>query len=289
MKGMPVRTSNILSLPRALRDLPYNKSRIADSLGLFALLVLILGLLALLDAAYLQTVAFFALGTGQLVFLQKKLRSLLKSRDVTLFSREGWSYIGVLGVLLLLTLTILYLVIEGHHWPMIGPSLLAFLLPFIALNGWELWQKKNSELAGWLAGAVLLILLTLVFLPGMQQSRPPSNTYVSAATPAADNTDKTPAFERASALLNDASTRLMTLDANLTRLTDTAAIDSARKRIKAQEYALGKLLDSLDGPSHELGPLAPAFRSLLSGHRIMSNAGAPASGSPAPVSATPAP
>ncbi|MBS1659967.1 MAG: hypothetical protein JST68_02835, partial [Bacteroidetes bacterium] len=147
MKGIPVRPSNIPSLlPRPLRDLPYNKARIADSLGLFALLVLILGLLTFLgggpmsgtDAAYLQILAFLSLGAGQILFLQRKLRALLKNKDVVLFSREGWSYIGMLCVLLLLTLTVLYLVVEGRHWPMIGPSLLAFLLPFIALNGWEL-------------------------------------------------------------------------------------------------------------------------------------------------------
>ncbi|MBS1662132.1 MAG: hypothetical protein JST68_13900, partial [Bacteroidetes bacterium] len=149
--------------------------------------------------------------------------------------------------------------------------------------------------AGWLGGAILVIILGLVFLTGLQQTRTPGNTYLSAIAGEGEHTDRTQAVERASILLNDASSRLMTLDASLTHLSSPAAIDSARQNIKAQEYAFGKLLDSLDGPSHELGPLTASFRSLLSGHRMLSGTAVPGTsgisgppGTPGPP-ASPAP
>lgn len=314
MKEIPVRSFNYkLLLPRLLHDLP-DMGKIADSLGLFALMVLALGLLSFLggtsmtvqDSAGLQSWGFLLLGVGQLFFLRKKLPILVK-RKIWLFSPEGWSYIRMLCVLLLVILFLLYLIVDASHLFMSVISLLAFLLPFTLLNAWELLLngshrreetegKRIKTRIGWLGAASLFIVFGLIFLPGRQtpvsRSGPETPTekltVQAGAYELAGQTGKegqTRKYELVgnkkipggtAAALSEGTARLLELDARFTRLARLGTVispsdlEQAGADIKTQEYALGRLLDSLDNQGRSSDPLTPAFRSLLAGHRILS-------------------
>jgi hypothetical protein len=299
MSRLPVRSHDIKSLlPPEIREIPF-KGRVADCLGLFGLLVIVLGLISFLlsgdslpiqysglglmtvqGACYLQSFGFLLLGTGQLLFLRKKLPVLLHKK-VRLFSREGWYYIGVLSTLVFLLLFLLYLFIDSSHLSMAAISLCAFLLPFTVLNAWETVRdgkalaaerKRILERAALVCGVSLLLLIGLTSLTGRQTAvvrpnseRPPGRSAVRES-----------GYEEASLVLNAYTSHLLELDARFIRLMrkDTAAnpagVARVREEIKAQEYALGHLLDSLDSRRKELSPLTTSFRSLLNGHRILS-------------------
>ena len=297
MSRLPVRSFDAKSLlPPGIREIPF-KGRVADCLGLFGLLVVVLGLTCLLsgdsmsmqylggglsvqEACYLQSLAFFLLGTGQLLFLRKKLPTLLNKR-VRLFSREGWYYIGVLSVLLFLLLFLLYLFIGNSHLSMAGISLCAFLLPFTVANAWEIFRdgrvqaaerKRIRRRAVLLCGAPLLLLVGFTSLTGRQTAvaRPGSELLSGRST------GREAGYEEAGLALNVYTNHLLELDARFSRLvrmdtlTSQAGLARVREEIKAQEYALGHLLDSLDSRRKELSPLITSFRSLLDGHRILS-------------------
>lgn len=280
-------------LPLWIRDLPY-KGRIADCLGLFGLLVLVLGLpcflggssMTIQDADDLQSLGFFFLGTGQLLFLRKKLPILLKKK-LRLFSRPGWYYIGVLCTLLVVLLLLLYLFVDNSHLFMAGVSLCAFLLPFTVSNAWEVFRDKTAQAgdtkrkrifrAGWLSAVSLLLLVGLTSLTGRQIPVFGSRTAVHEKVTATYDYDKaTAAYDKAGLVLNEYASRLLELDVRFSRLSRTntatsqAGLAKAGYDIKAQEYALEKLLDSLDNKGAEFKSLTAPFRSLLAGHRILS-------------------
>ena len=300
MNRLPVRNHDAKSLlPRGIRDIPF-KGRVADCLGLFGLLVIVLGLICLLsgdsvsaqdsgqgpmsvqDASYLQSLGFFLLGMGELIFLRKKMPVLLDNKRVSLFSREGWYYIGVLSALLVVLLFLLYLFIDSSHLSMIGISLCAFLLPFTISNVWEIFRDRRAQAAterkkiptrAALPGcASLLLLVGLMSLTGRQTAGVRPNPETLAGRSAARETG----YEEVGQALSVYSSHLLELDARFSRLAqnDTAAnsaeLAKAREDIKAQEYALGHLLDSLDRRWRELNSLTMSFRALLGGHRIMS-------------------
>lgn len=298
MSRLPVRSHDAKSLlPPGIRDIPF-KGRLADCLGLFGLLVVVLGLTCLLsgdsifmqytggglmsvqEACYLQSLAFFFLGTGQLLFLRKKLPVLLGKR-VRLFSREGWYYIGVLGAFLSLLLILLCVFIDSSHISMAGVSLCAFLLPFTVANAWEIFRdgrakaaerKRIRRRAVLLCVAPLLLLVGFTSLTGRQTAvvRPGSELLSGRSA------GREVRYEEAGLALNVYTNHLLELDARFSRLmrmdtlTSAAGLARVREEIKAQEYALRHLLDSLDGRRKELSPLLRSFRSLLDGHRILS-------------------
>lgn len=295
MSRLPVRSYDAKSLlPPGIREIPF-KGRVADRLGLFGLLVVVLGLTCLLsgyslsmqylggglmsvrEACYLQTLAFFFLGTGQLLFLRKKLAVLL-GKKVRLFSQEGWYYIGLLSVLLFLLLFLLYLFIDSSHLSMAGISLCAFLLPFTVANALEIFRdgrvqaaerKRIRRRAALLCGVPLLLLVGLTSLTGRQAAvaRPNSELLPGRSV------GREAGYEEAGLVLSGYANHLVELDARFSRLVrmDTvASLAGVSEEIKAQEYALGHLLDSLDSRRKELSPLIRSFRSLLDGHRILS-------------------
>ena len=292
-------------LPPGIRDIPF-KGRIADCLGLFGLLVMVLGLTCLLggdpmlvqdsgrgfmsiqESRDLQSLCFFLLGTGQLLFLRKKLPVLL-SKKVRLFSREGWCYIGVLSALLLVLLFLLYLFIDSSHLSMAGVSLCAFLLPFTVFNAWEIFRERRVQAAGerkkiplragLFSGASLLLLVGLTSLSGRQTAVPQPNPEPLPeiiAGRAGTSAGRVVTYDKAGLVLNEYANHLLELDARFTRLARKAAVTRpselarARNDIKAQEYAIEQVLDSLDKRGQEFGSLITPFRSLLSGHRILS-------------------
>jgi|GEM_PF-6067777 len=294
MSRSPVRIHHAKSLlPAGIRDIPF-RGKVADCLGLFGLLVLLLGLICLLgetsfsvqSSNYLQTLGFLLLGLGQLFFLQKKLTALLKKR-VRLFSREGWAYIGVLSVLLAVLLLFLYLFTDSSHLSMAGVSLCAFLLPFTVSNAREIFRDRRAQAvaerkkiriraAALLGGISLFLLVGLSSLTGRQTPVPhpdPGPLPVRSGVRTAPISGK---VGLAFSVLNECASHLLELDARFSQLAqkDTAAspadLARARRDIKEQEYALGHLLDSLDSRDRELSPLISPFRSLLNGHRILS-------------------
>ena len=299
MSHLPLRSHDAKSLlPREIRDIPF-KGRVADCLGLFGLLVIVLGLTCLLsgdpmtmqdparslmpvqESSDLQSLVFFFLGIGQLLFLRKKLPVLLSKR-VQLFSREGWYYIGVLSALLVVLLFLLYLFIDSSHLSMVGVSLCAFLLPFTVSNAWEIFRdsreraaaerKKIPMRAVLLSGVSLLLLVGLMSLTGRQSAAPRPNQEPLPKR----SVSREARYEEAGRALSVYTSHLLELDARFSRLAqkDTAAnladLAKAREDIKAQEYALGHLLDSLDSRGQGLSLLTTPIRSLLGGHRIMS-------------------
>jgi hypothetical protein len=302
MRRVSVRGRDAKSLlPSGIRDIPF-KGRIADCLGLFGLLVMVLGLTCLLggdpisvpdsgrgsmsvqESRDLQLLFFFLLGIGQLLFLRKKLPVLL-SKKVRLFSREGWYYIGVLGALLLVLLFLLYLFIDSSHLSMAGVSLCAFLMPFTLFNAWEIFRESRGQGAGQTSApgpnpesGTLRIPESgtlMIREPGMLMI-PESGTLMIPEPLAERSVGRAAMYGKAGLVLDEYASRLLALDARFSRLvrkdTVTSPADVARVRdeIKAQEYALGDLLDSLDSGGSELSPLTTAFRSLLDGHRILS-------------------
>ena len=231
------------------------------------------------DADDLQSLGFFLLGTGQVLFLRKKLPILLKKK-IRLFSRPGWYYIGVLCALLVVLLLLLYLFVDNSHLFMAGVSLCAFLLPFTVSNAWEVFREKTAQAgdakrkkifrAGLLSAASLLLLVGFSSLTGRQI--PASRSGGRTAT-----YDKaTATYDKAGFVLNEYASRLLESDIRFTRLartntlTSPAGLAKAGYDIKAQEYALGKLLDSLDNRGPEFRSLTAPFRSLLAGHQILS-------------------
>jgi len=287
-------------LPREIRDIPF-KGRVADCLGLFGLLVIILGLTCLLsgdpmstqglgrmsgqESSVLQALAFVFLGIGQLLFLRRKLPFLLSKR-VRLFSREGWCYIGVLSVLLVVLLFLFYFFIDSSHLSMVGVSFCSFLLPFTVSNAWEIFRDRGAQAAGerqkipmrvvLLCGVSLLLLVGLLSLTGSLTGR---QTAVARPNPEplrGRSAGREVGYEEAGRVLSAYASRLLELDARFSHLAqkDTAAssadLAKAREDIKAQEFALGRLLDSLDIRGQGLSLLTMPIRSLLGGHRIMS-------------------
>ena len=226
------------------------------------------GYMSMQESRDLQLLFFFLLGTGQFLFLRKKLPVLL-SKKVRLFSREGWYYIGVLSALLLILLFLLYLFIDSSHLSMAGVSLCAFLLPFALFNAWEIFRESRGRGAGQTSA------------PGPNPESgtlmiPEAGTLMIAEPLAERSVGRTAMHGKAALVLNEYASRLLALDARFTRLARKDALSSpadvarTRDEIKAQEYALGHLLDSLDSGGSELSPLTTAFRSLLDGHRILS-------------------
>jgi len=230
---------------------------------------------------------FFLLGTGQLFFLRKKLPVLLDKKKVRLFSREGWYYLGVLSVLLVVLLFLLYLLIDSSLLPMVGVSLCAFLLPFTVFNAWEIFRDRRAQAAAerkkipmraaLLGGPSLLLLVGLMSLTGRQTAgvRPGPETLPGRSA-GRETTGRETRYEEAGQALSVYTSHLLELDARFSRLAqkDAAAssadLAKAREDIKAQEYALGHFLDSLDRRWRELSSLTTPFRALLGGHRIMS-------------------
>jgi hypothetical protein len=274
-----------------IRELP-DKGKIADCLGLFALLVLALGLPCFLgesatttqDAIILQLLGFFLLGTGQLFFLRKKLPSLLQNKRLRLFSRQGWYYIAVLCALLVVLLFLLYLLIDKSHLFMVGVSLCAFLLPFTVSNGWEAIHDRTGQTeedkrkkifqAGLPGTASLLLLVGFASLGGRQT---PAVRAALVAVPGPENAvSRTASYDKAGHVLNEYATHLLELDLQFSRLARPAAVTShvgqakAGYEIKTQEHALERLLDSLDNRGREFRALTAPFRSLLAGHQILS-------------------
>jgi len=298
MSRLPVRYHDAKSiLLREIREIPFT-GRVVDCLGLFGLLVLVLGLICLLsgdltsnqhwgpgqisvkEACYLQSLAFFLLGTGQLLFLRKRLPVLLRKK-VRLFSREGWYYIGVLGALLFVLLILFYLFIDGNHLSMAGVSLCAFLLPFTVANAWESFRDGRAQASEGkriprrtvlFCGASLLLLAGLMSLTGRQTAVVRSNSELFSGRSAGQETG----YEDLGLALCVYTSHLLELDARFSRLarmdslTSAAGLARVRGEIKAQEYALKHLLDSLDSRRSGLSPLTRSFRSLLDGHRILS-------------------
>jgi hypothetical protein len=300
MSHLPLRSHDAKSLlPREIRDIPF-KGRVADCLGLFGLLVIVLGLTCLLsgdpmsmqdsarnpmsvqESSDLQSLVFFFLGIGQLLFLRKKLPVLLSKR-VNLFSREGWYYIGVLSALLVVLLFLLYLFIDSSHLSMVGVCLCAFLLPFTVSNAWEIFRDRRAQAAAerkkipmravLLSGASLLLLVGLMSLTGRQTAAPPRPNPEPSPKRSAGREAR---YEEAGRVLSAYTSHLLELDARFSRLAQKDTADSpadlakAREDIKAQEYALGHLLDSLDSRGQGLSLLTTPIRSLLGGHRILS-------------------
>lgn len=274
-----------------IRELP-DKGKIADCLGLFALLVLVLGLPCFLgessmttqDANNLQLLGFFLLGTGQLLFLRKKLPTLLQNKRLRLFSRQGWYYIGVLCALVIVLLFLLYLLVDSSHLVMVGASLCAFLLPFTVSNAWEVIHDKTEQVedvkrkkifrAGLPGTASLLLLVGFASLAG-RQTPAPRVTLLPASGPG-NAVSKTPIYDKAGLVLNEYASHLLELDLRFSRLarqdnlTSPAGLAEAGYDIKAQEHAMELLLDSLDNRGREFSALTTPFRSLLAGHRILS-------------------
>ncbi|HEY4285526.1 MAG TPA: hypothetical protein VGN00_00385 [Puia sp.] len=300
MSRSPVRSPTAKSLlPHGIPNIPF-KGRVADCLGLFGLLVVMLGLTCFLSgdplseradqnlmsvqgACDLQSLFFFLLGTGQLLFLRKRLPVLL-SRKVSLFSPDGWYYIGVLSFLLVVLLFLLYLLIDSSHLSMAGVSLCAFLLPFTVSNAWEIFQNKRAQAtagkeripmrAALPGGVSLLLLVGLMSLTGRQMAIARLNPDpVSLPGRSAGREVR---YREAALALNVYASHLLELDARFSSLTRKDTVISrgelarARGEIKAQEYAIGRFLDSLDNRGKEFGPLTASFRSLLGGHRILS-------------------
>jgi hypothetical protein len=297
MSRLPVRYQDANSLlPREIREIPF-RGPVADCLGLFGLLVLALGLTCLLsgdpmskqysgpgpmsvkEASYLQLLAFFLLGTGQLIFLRRRLPFLLRKR-VRLFSREGWYYIGMLSALLFVLLILFYLFIDSGHMSMAGVSLCAFLFPFTAANAWEkFWDggagaAEKKRIPGReviFCGVTLLLLAGLMSLTGRPAAvARPDSEPLSGKAPG-----KEAGYVEAGLALNLNTRHLLELDARFSSLakdslTSPAGLARIRGEIKAQEYALKHLLDSLDSRWKELSPMTSSFRSLLDGHRILS-------------------
>jgi hypothetical protein len=301
MSHLPLRRHDAKSiLPREIRDIPF-KGRVADCLGLFGLLVIILGLTCLLsgdpmsiqglgrmsgqESSVLQALAFVFLGIGQLLFLRKKLPFLLSKR-VRLFSREGWYYIGVLSALLVVLLFLLYLFIDSNHLSMVGVSFCSFLLPFTVSNAWEIFRDRRARAATerekiprravLLCGVTLLLLVGLISLTGSATGRQTAAARPNPEPLPGRSAGKEVRYEEAGRVLSAYTSHLLELDARFSHLAqkDTAAGSSdlakAREDIKAQEYALGHLLDSLDRRGQGLSLLTTPIRSLLGGHRILS-------------------
>jgi hypothetical protein len=296
MSRLPVRSYDAKPLlPAGIRDIPF-KGRVADCLGLFGCLVLVLGLICFLlsgdsmsiqysgqglmtvqGACYLQSLGFFLLGIGQLLFLRKKLPVLLQKK-VRLFSREGWYYIAVLSALLFILLFLLYLFIDSSHLSMAAVSLCAFLLPFTVSNAREVFRDRRAQAAerkrilgraALLCGVPLLLLVGLTSLTGRQAAVVRPNSQLVPERSAA----RKAGYEEAGLALNAYAGHLVELDARFSRLVKMDTVTSlagVREEIKTQEYALEHLLDSLDSREKELSPLIKSFRALLNGHRILS-------------------
>ena len=125
-----------------------------------------------------------------------------------------------------------------------------------------------------LCGAPLLLLVGFTSLTGTGRQTAvarPNSELVSGRS-----VGREAKYEEAGLALNVYANQLLELDARFSRLmrkdplTSPAGLARVREEIKAQEYALGHLLDSLDGRRKELSPLIRSFRSLLDGHRILS-------------------
>lgn len=240
------------------------------------------------DADDLQSLSFFLLGAGVLFFLRKKLPILLK-KEFRLFSRQGWYYIGVLCALQVILLFLLYLFVDNSHLFMVGVSLCAFLLPFTVLNTWESFRDRTAQAeakrkkifrAGLLSSASLLLFLLLTSLASRQTQAPridPASASASIPPPLpGSGRSRTPVYDKVGLVLNENSSHLLELDARFSRLARTGTVTSpavlgkTKNDIRAQEYALERLLDSLDNQGREFSVLTTAFRSLLAGHRILS-------------------
>ena len=301
MGQLPLRSHDSKSiLPQEIRDIPF-RGRVADCLGLFGLLVIILGLTCLLsgdpmsmqglgrmsgqESSVLQALAFVFLGIGQLLFLRKRLPFLLGKR-VRLFSREGWHYIGVLCVLLVVLLFLLYLFIDSGHSSLVIVSFCSFLLPFTVSNAWEIIRDRRAQAAAerekipmravLLSGVSLLLLVGLLSFTGSFAGRQTAAARPSPESLPGRSAGREVRYEEAGRVLSASTSHLLELDARFSLLAqkDTAGGSSdlakAREDIKAQEYAIGRLLDSLDRRGQGLSLITAPIRSLLGGHRILS-------------------